>query len=207
MLLFGSPLFRALMFTWGYFAPIPSSTFARSAYSPLTWARLINSIVIHCCSAPLRTITIIRGAGVVSYSIMTSFEWKYTFLIVRPIALIISTFGALWYGVICKENNRDLLPMQHFFLTNELDSLVYGGLHGAALHCCTLHLAGQITLSRAIGARSLVWHNPLATRKKTSKLFLLPFFSLPGVTVIFETLQVKIELSTNFHCVRSISAT
>ena len=46
--------------------------------------------------------------------------------------------------------------MQHFILTYELDSVVYGGLHGPALDCCTLHLAGQVTLSRAIGARGLV---------------------------------------------------
>ena len=56
--------------------------------------------------APIRTTTILRGAGVISYSIFTVFEWKYTFLIVRPIALIISTFGVLWCGVICNENNK-----------------------------------------------------------------------------------------------------
>ena len=100
-------------------------------------------------------------------------------------------------------NNLDI-NIDH--LTDELDALVYGGLDWAAQHRGAGHSAGQITPVRAIWTRPWVRDTPLATEIGLLQLMYAAFY-LPGITVILETLKIKLEFSTNLHCVRSLSAT
>ena len=132
------------MCTWGYLT--------WSTIPPFTLALYINSLVIHQSNAPfISRATFSREARVVSFSLAG--KWKYAFLIVRPLARLVSTYSRVIRNKI-KFPNITLNKTSYFILTDKLDGgLVYGGLHWAAQHGGALDLTGQLTLGGAIGTR------------------------------------------------------